>query len=171
MLQGASSSFGRLAGQCGKRPRAHCGGSRKQWIPFPLETVCGQYGSCGYSWRAGYDLPLAVGILATDEKVKPDKLSRTMMLGELSLDGSLQPVKGGFADSHKAREMGFEYLIVPRQNVREAAVVNRLKVYGASHIGEVVRFLNDEGGLIPTEIDTRAEFMPNRQSLISTLRM
>lgn len=107
---------------------------------------------------AGYDLPLAVGILATDEKVKPDKLSRTMMLGELSLDGSLQPVKGALPIAIKAREMGFEYLIVPRQNVREAAVVNRLKVYGASHIGEVVRFLNDEGGLIPTEIDTRAEF-------------
>ena len=107
---------------------------------------------------AGYDLPLAVGILATDEKVKPDKLSRTMMLGELSLDGSLQPVKGALPIAIKAREMGFEYLIVPRQNVREAAVVNRLKVYGASHIGEVVRFLNDEGGLMPTEIDTRAEF-------------
>lgn len=89
---------------------------------------------------AGYDLPLAVGILATDEKVKPDKLSRTMMLGELSLDGSLQPVKGALPIAIKAREMGFEYLIVPRQNVREAAVVNRLKVYGASHIGEVVRF-------------------------------
>lgn len=76
---------------------------------------------------AGYDLPLAVGILATDEKVKPDKLSRTMMLGELSLDGSLQPVKGALPIAIKAREMGFEYLIVPRQNVREAAVVNRLK--------------------------------------------
>lgn len=107
---------------------------------------------------AGYDLPLAVGILATDEKVRPDKLSRTMMLGELSLDGSLQPVKGALPIAIKAREMGFEHLIVPRQNVREAAVVNRLKVYGASHIGEVVRFLNDEGGLMPTEIDTRAEF-------------
>ena len=76
---------------------------------------------------AGYDLPLAVGILATDEKVKPDKLSRTMMLGELSLDGSLQPVKGALPIAIKAREMGFEHLIVPRQNVREAAVVNRLK--------------------------------------------
>ena len=59
--------------------------------------------------------------------------------------------------------MGFEHLIVPRQNVREAAVVNRLKVYGASHIGEVVRFLNDEGGLMPTEIDTRAEFYAQQQ--------
>ena len=107
---------------------------------------------------AGYDLPLAVGILATDEKVRPDKLSRTMMLGELSLDGSLQPVKGALPIAIKAREMGFEHLIVPRQNVREAAVVNRLKVYGASHSGEVGRFLNDEGGLMPTEIDTRAEF-------------
>ena len=67
-------------------------------------------------------------------------------------------MKGALPIAIKAREMGFEHLIVPRQNVREAAVVNRLKVYGASHIGEVVRFLNDEGGLMPTEIDTRAEF-------------
>ena len=102
---------------------------------------------------AGYDLPLA-----TDEKVKLEKLSRTMMLGELSLDGSLQPVKGALLIAIKAREMGFEHLIVPEQNVREAAVVNQLKVYGARHISEVVRFLNDEGGLLPTEVDTRAEF-------------
>ena len=107
---------------------------------------------------AGYDLPLAIGILATDEKVKLEKLSRTMMLGELSLDGSLQPVKGALLIAIKAREMGFEHLIVPEQNVREAAVVNQLKVYGARHISEVVRFLNDEGGLLPTEVDTRAEF-------------
>ena len=84
-------------------------------------------------------------ILATDEKVKLEKLSRTMMLGELSLDGSLQPVKGALLIAIKAREMGFEHLIVPEQNVREAAVVNQLKVYGARHISEVVRFLNDEG--------------------------
>lgn len=107
---------------------------------------------------AGYDLPLAVGILATDEKVRTDKLQGTMMLGELSLDGSLQPVKGALPIAIKAREMGFEYLIVPEQNVREAAVVNQLKVLGARHIRQVIQFLNGEGGLEPTVVDTRAEF-------------
>ncbi len=107
---------------------------------------------------AGFDLPLAVGILATDEKVRPEGLERTMLLGELSLDGSLQPVRGALPVAIKARELGFEHLIVPEQNVCEAAVVNRLKVYGARNILQVVRFLNGEGGLEPTEIDTRAEF-------------
>lgn len=107
---------------------------------------------------AGFDLPLAIGVLATDEKVRLEGLERTMLLGELSLDGSLQPVKGALPVAIKAREMGFERLIVPEQNVREAAVVNRLKVYGARHIAQVVRFLNGEGGMDPTEIDTRAEF-------------
>ena len=107
---------------------------------------------------AGFDLPLAVGILATDGKVKPDKLPHTMLLGELSLDGSLQPVKGALPVAIKAREMGYQHLIVPEQNVREAAVVNQLKVYGANHIRQVIQFLNDEGDLQPTEIDTRAEF-------------
>ena len=84
---------------------------------------------------AGFDLPLAVGILATDGKVSTDKLERVMMIGELSLDGSLQPVKGALHVSIKARELGFDGLIVPEQNVREAAVVNKLKVYGARQIG------------------------------------
>lgn len=107
---------------------------------------------------AGYDLPLAIGILATDEKVKLDKLERTMMIGELSLDGTLQPIKGALPVAIKAREMGFENLIVPEQNVREAAVVNQLKVFGATHMNQVVQFLNGESALQPTEVDTRAEF-------------
>lgn len=108
---------------------------------------------------AGYDLPLAVGILATDGKVSTDKLERVMMIGELSLDGSLQPVKGALPVAIKARELGFDGLIVPEQNVREAAVVNKLKVYGARHITQVVKFLNGEADILfPTEIDTRKEF-------------
>lgn len=107
---------------------------------------------------AGYDLPLAIGILATEEKVKLDNLERTMMIGELSLDGTLQPVKGALPIAIKAREMGFENLIVPEQNVREAAVVNQLKVFGAKHMNQVVQFLNSEDVLECTEVDTRAEF-------------
>lgn len=107
---------------------------------------------------AGYDLPLAIGILATEEKVKLDNLERTMMIGELSLDGTLQSVKGALPIAIKAREMGFENLIVPEQNVREAAVVNQLKVFGAKHMNQVVQFLNGEDVLECTEVDTRAEF-------------
>lgn len=107
---------------------------------------------------AGYDLPLAIGILATEKKVKLDNLERTMMIGELSLDGTLQPVKGALPIAIKAREMGFENLIVPEQNVREAAVVNQLKVFGAKHMNQVVQFLNGEDVLECTEVDTRAEF-------------
>ena len=107
---------------------------------------------------AGYDLPLAIGILAADEKVSLDKLERTMMIGELSLDGTLQPVKGALPVAIKAREMGFENLIVPEQNVREAAVVNQLKGFGANHMNQVVRFLNGEDVLQITDVDTRAEF-------------
>ena len=107
---------------------------------------------------AGFDLPLAIGILATAGEVHTDLLKRTMLLGELSLDGSLQPVKGALPVAIMAREMGYENLIVPEQNIREAAVVNRLKVFGARHIAEVIKFLNGEGGLEQTQIDTRAEF-------------
>lgn len=81
-----------------------------------------------------------------------------MMIGELSLDGTLQPVKGALPIAIKAREMGFENLIVPEQNVREAAVVNQLKVFGAKHMNKVVQFLNGEDVLECTEVDTRAEF-------------
>ncbi|MBR2380627.1 MAG: YifB family Mg chelatase-like AAA ATPase, partial [Paraprevotella sp.] len=95
---------------------------------------------------------------ATEEKVKLDNLERTMMIGELSLDGTLQPVKGALPIAIKAREMGFENLIVPEQNVREAAVVNQLKVFGAKHMNQVVQFLNGEDELECTEVDTRAEF-------------
>lgn len=107
---------------------------------------------------AGYDLPIAIGILAADEKIKTDRLNRFMMIGELSLDGSLQPIKGALPIAIKAREMGYEGLIVPEQNVREAAVVNKLNVYGVNNIKQVIRFLNEQDTLEPTVIDTRKIF-------------
>ena len=107
---------------------------------------------------AGFDLPIAVAILATDGKVKADKLPRTMMVGELSLDGGLQPVKGVLPIAIKAREMGFQGIIVPAQNAREAAVVNRLDVLGARSLAEVVDFFNEKRELQPTRVNTREEF-------------
>ncbi len=107
---------------------------------------------------SGFDLPMAIGILATEGIVKQDLLATTMLVGELSLDGSLQPVRGSLLTAVKAREMGFQRLIVPRQNIREAAVVNNLEVYGASNITEVICLLNGMSVIEPTVIDTRREF-------------
>ena len=107
---------------------------------------------------SGFDLPMAIGILATNGQVNSQMLNRYMMVGELSLDGSLQPIKGALPISIKARELGFEGLFVPEDNVREAAVVNNLKVYGARHINQVIGHLNGLEPMEPTIIDTRAEF-------------
>ena len=107
---------------------------------------------------SGFDLPIAIGILAADEKIDITRLADTMMIGELSLDGSLMPIKGALLVAIKARAMGFKNLIVPKQNVREAAVVDRLQVYGVEHMNEVVDFLNGKDELQPTVVNTREEF-------------
>ena len=86
---------------------------------------------------SAYDLPLAIGLLGASETISSEKLSRYLMMGELSLDGSIQPIKGALPIAIKAREENFEGLIIPQQNAREAAVVNQLKVYGVSNIKEV----------------------------------
>ena len=107
---------------------------------------------------SGYDLPMAIGILATEDKVNTSQLGKYMMVGELSLDGSLVPIRGALPVAIKAREMGFEGLFVPEGNIREAAVVNKLKVYGVKHITQVVNHLNGTALLEPTVVDTRGEF-------------
>ena len=107
---------------------------------------------------AAYDLPLAIGMLGASEVIKPDKLSRYLLMGELSLDGSLHPIKGALPIAIKARELGFEGIIIPRQNTREAAVVNNLKVYGAKNLKEVIEFFNDKQELELVHVDTRKEF-------------
>lgn len=107
---------------------------------------------------SAYDLPLAIGMLAAAETIKPDKLESYLMMGELSLDGSLQPIKGALSIAIKARELEFKGLIVPKQNAREAAVVNKLSTYGVSNIKEVVEFFNGTKELVPTQVDARKEF-------------
>lgn len=113
---------------------------------------------------SAYDLPIAIGILASNENIKSDKLAHYLLMGELSLDGSLQPIKGALPIAIKAREKGFKGLIVPRQNAREAAVVNNLDVYGVDNIRDVIGFLNDELTLEPTIVNTREEFYQNQNS-------
>lgn len=107
---------------------------------------------------SAYDLPLAAGVLAASNQINSDLLSKYVLMGELSLDGTLQPIKGALPIAINARKEGFEGFILPKQNVREAAVVDRLKVFGAENIKEVIDFLNGESTLEQTIIDTRAEF-------------
>ena len=93
---------------------------------------------------SGYDLPLAIGILSANGKVEAEKLDKFMMVGELSLDGKLQPVRGALPIAIRARKEKFKGLIVPQQNIREAAVVNQLDVYGMETLMDVIKFLNGD---------------------------
>ena len=113
---------------------------------------------------AAYDLPLAIGILAGAEKIKPDKVGDYMMMGELSLDGTLKPVKGVLPIAIKAREEKFKGFILPKENAKEAAVVNNLDVFGVDNIKEVIQFFNEEIELHPTIINTREEFFANQSN-------
>lgn len=107
---------------------------------------------------SAYDLPLAIGIMAASEQIKPDWLQDYVIMGELSLDGTIQPIKGVLPIAIQAREEGFKGFIVPVQNAREAAVVNNLDVYGVEHIKQVVDFFNGNTTLEPTIVNTREEF-------------
>lgn len=107
---------------------------------------------------SGYDLPLAIGILAASGKVVQDHLHEYMLIGELGLDGRLQPVRGALPIAIKARAEKYKGLIVPKQNICEAAVVNNIDVYGMDNIVDVINFLNGQEQFEPTVIDTRKEF-------------
>ncbi|MBR1544152.1 MAG: YifB family Mg chelatase-like AAA ATPase [Muribaculaceae bacterium] len=107
---------------------------------------------------SAYDLPIAIGILAADEKVKSDALGRYMLMGELSLDGAVRPIKGALPMAIKAREMKLDGFILPKENAMEAAVVNNLNIYGVESIDQVIAFFNGTATLEPTVVDTRAEF-------------
>lgn len=107
---------------------------------------------------SSYDLPLAVGILAATKNVSDEKLNEYIIIGELSLDGSLQGIKGALPIAIKAREEGYKGIILPKQNAQEAAVVNNLPVYGAENIKDVIEFLNGERTLEQTIVNTREEF-------------
>lgn len=107
---------------------------------------------------SGFDLPLAIAILAVDGKMQADRLADYMLVGELGLDGQLRPVKGALPIAIKARAEHFKGLIVPKANEHEAAVVDKLDVYGMNNILEVVNFLNGSSSSEPCVVDTRREF-------------
>jgi len=107
---------------------------------------------------SSYDLPLAIGIMAAAEQIEASRLGEFLIMGELSLDGSLLPVKGVLPIAIKAREEGFKGFILPEQNAREAAVAGGIDVYGMTNIKEVIEFINGKLHVAPTVVDTAAEF-------------
>ncbi len=107
---------------------------------------------------ASYDVTIAMGILAASKQIKSENIADYIIMGELSLDGSLQPIKGALPIAIKAREDGFKHFILPKENAKEAAIVNDLKVYGVDNIMQVINHFNGDKLLEPTTVDTRAEF-------------
>ncbi|OFX21589.1 MAG: magnesium chelatase [Bacteroidetes bacterium GWA2_31_9b] len=110
---------------------------------------------------SAYDLPLAIGVLAASELIKHDTLNDFVIMGELSLDGTVQKIKGVLPIAIQARKEGFKGFILPKANAREASVVNNIDVYGVDNIKEVIDFFNGECELEKTVIDTREEFFNN----------
>ena len=111
---------------------------------------------------SSFDLPLAIAILAADGQIGSQSLSRFMMVGELGLDGKLQPVKGVLPVAIKARAEHYEGLIVPTANAREAAIVNQLNVYGMDNMADVISFLDGKKQCQPVIVDTRKEFFEHQ---------
>ena len=107
---------------------------------------------------SAYDLPIAVGILAASEQINAPNLNEYIIMGELSLDGSVQPIKGALPIAIQARQEGFKGFILPADNAREAAVVNNLDVYGIDNIKQVIDFFNGDIQLEKVEVNTRDEF-------------
>ncbi len=113
---------------------------------------------------SAFDLPIGIGVLGASEQIEqPERLAEYVIMGELSLDGTVQPIKGALPIAIQARKEGFKGLIVPKANAREAGMVNSLKVYGVTHIKEVVDFFKDENSLKPVEVNTREEFFDAQQ--------
>jgi magnesium chelatase family protein len=107
---------------------------------------------------SAYDLPIAVGILAGSEQITCENLQEYLIMGELSLDGGLQPIKGALPIAIQARKEGFKSIVLPEQNAREAAIVSDIEVLGASNLNDVLQHLNGDKLIQPTIVNTREEF-------------
>lgn len=110
---------------------------------------------------SSYDLPIAMGILAESGQIIKEKLKEYLIMGEVSLDGGLQPVKGALPIAIQGKRDGFKGLILPKVNAREAAIVDDLEVYGVENLLEVIRFFAGSLQLERTIVDTKAEFLHN----------
>ncbi len=111
---------------------------------------------------SSYDLPIAIGLLASTDKMKRHKIHDYVMMGELSLDGGLRPIKGALPIAIQAKKENFKGLILPKENAKEAAIVAGLEVYGVENISDAVDFLNDDVKLEPIIQNTREIFAKNK---------
>lgn len=107
---------------------------------------------------SSYDLTLAIGILVATNQIKAEHIEQFLIMGELSLDGNLQPIKGALPIAVKAMEEGFKGFILPKQNAKEAAIVDGLEVYGVDNISQVINYFDNDESLEQTIINTREEF-------------
>ena len=115
---------------------------------------------------SAFDLSIAIGVLGASEQIEnAEALKEYVIMGELSLDGTVQPIKGALPIAIQTRRDGFKGLIVPKQNAREAAMVNNINVYGVEHLNDVVEFFKNENSLQPLIINTREEFFTNQYDL------
>lgn len=110
---------------------------------------------------SAYDLPIAMGVLAASGQINGDRLGEFIIMGELSLDGLLRPIKGALPIAIQARKEKYRGVILPKQNAREAAIVNELEVYGVENLEEATDILNGHSSLEPTLVETRDEFFHN----------
>lgn len=113
---------------------------------------------------SAYDLTIAIGILAASGQIITDKLEHYVIMGELSLDGTLNPIKGALPIAIEAMKQGFKGFILPKENAREAAIVNKIEVFGIDNITEAIDFFNGKLNLEPTIINTHDEFFANLNS-------
>jgi len=113
---------------------------------------------------SAYDLPLAIGVLAAAGDIDASTLDNYLIMGELSLDGSLQPIKGALPIAIKAHEEGFKGIILPRKNAFEAAVVEKLDVLGADNIKEVIAFFSGKGAIEPTVVNAYEDYLAHHLS-------
>lgn len=114
---------------------------------------------------ASYDLPLAMAIMAANKQITDERLSQYLMMGELSLDGSILPIKGALPIALRAKEDGFKGIILPVSNAQEAAVVDGLAVIGVENIVDVVDFLEGKKEILPTKVCSNEEFMAQAESI------
>jgi magnesium chelatase family protein len=114
---------------------------------------------------SAFDLAIAIGTICASGQMKNvDSLPNYIIMGELNLDGTVKPIKGALPIAIQARREGFKGLIVPKQNAREASMVNNLPVFGVSHLNEVLHFFKDGLSIEPTVVNTREEFFSSQNS-------
>jgi len=159
----------------GRGSKFHLVGLPDNAVKESQQRIWAALNSTGYKWPglkitinmapadlkkegSAYDLTIAIGILAASEQITSENISDYLIMGELSLDGTLQPVKGALPIAIEARKQGFKGFILPKQNAREAAIVNDFEVYGMENIKEVIDFLNGVSSFEPVIVNTREEF-------------